>query len=59
MPPTTQQVLDGLEEMANHAPIPIGWKSIARSAANEIEKLRAERLKLKRRLRVGGQGAGT
>lgn len=56
MPPTTQQVLEGLLEMADHAPIQIGWKSIARSAANEIEKLRTERLKLKRRLRALEQG---
>jgi len=40
MPPTTQQVLDGLESM-QEADIPIGYKGIAKSAYDEIERLRA------------------
>ncbi len=44
MPPTTQQVLDALEEMQK-APIPPGYRSVARSAALEIVLLQA---KLKR-----------
>jgi hypothetical protein len=31
MPPTTQQVLDGLDEM-QRAPIPVGWQSIAKES---------------------------
>ncbi|MBH5369035.1 hypothetical protein [Bradyrhizobium glycinis] len=55
MPPTTQQVLDDLKAMGEHATIPVGWKSIARAAATEIEKFTAERLKLMRRLRLDGR----
>jgi hypothetical protein len=40
MPPTTQQILDGLEAMQD-ADIPKGYKSIAKSAYDEIERLRA------------------
>ncbi len=40
MSPTTQQVLDGLESM-QEADIPIGYKGIAKSAYDEIERLRA------------------
>lgn len=65
MPPTTQQVLDALEEMQK-APIPIGYQSVAKSAANEIVRLRKaldqrsklnhHRAKLIEKMRAGGQG---
>lgn len=39
MPPTTQQILDALEEMQK-APIPTGYQSVAKAAAKEIARLR-------------------
>lgn len=40
MPPTTKEILDGLESM-QEADIPASYKSIAKSAYTEIERLRA------------------
>lgn len=49
MPPSTQQVLDALDEMQN-CPIPLGYKAVAKAAAAEIGRLKADRLKLDRRI---------
>jgi predicted transcriptional regulator of viral defense system len=47
--PTTQQIIDALTEI-DYCPIPPGYRSIAKAAAAEIEKLRAEQLKLAQRI---------
>jgi hypothetical protein len=40
MPPTTKEILDGLEAM-QEADIPTSYKGIAKAASDEIERLRA------------------